>query len=249
MATMTQDSASPVTVQSLRRVIRWAKPVENVDQSVIKNVLEAAITRAGASIRPFGPAQWGWGVYAVHGGKEPRRIRGMAFGSADPMMALALSRVTPDILRASAREARWTLPDADMVDEAVPNLALPMIALPVTPVRVLTNPRTGRRLAMLTVDVDWAAALNRTMAFRFGRPFALRVMVDPATLVGASYLGQRAVVSHGHVVKLPGVVHPIILMGPPADLATVWTSGMGASTGMGFGWIDDGTTAESEGEE
>ncbi len=231
-------SSSTTSIHLVRYQLTWSTPIPAPNHSVLKNILEYALTRAGFAQRDFNqPARWGWGiVHEWNTANRTRRMTALHFGSADSTWIAGLSRLTPEILQDSAAEAglRWPLGQLAMTPQ--PDWTIPLFIQPVTPIRVLATVRHGRRPALLTLDTEWETALNRTMAYRFGRPFALRVIPDPWMPISRP-VGSASLVVHGRPVALPGVMMPFILTGPSHDCATVWSSGLGSSTGMGFGWI------------
>ena len=219
--------------------------------SALKNVLEFATTRGGAALRSHaGPARWGWGFTTqLRPHSSDRVLTSLSWGTTDPAMEEALRCLTPERLRESAAEAGMPLRVVTWDADPVPDFTHSLFVQPITPLRVLESARYGRRLVRLQLDAAWEAALNRTMSYRFGRPFALRVTLDPAWL-WATPSGIRSQpfenkTTH-HIVRLPGLMTPFLLDGPPDDLATVWANGCGAGTGMGFGWIQDGLAVATQ---
>lgn len=225
-----------------------SQPVPFHHVSEIKNVIEFAATRGGAALRSHaGPSRWGWGFVTEPGDKkDERRLRSLSFGTTDQDAEQSLRHITAEWLQESAAAAGITLSIEGLVADPLPDFSGAILAHPITPIRVLDSTRQGRRRAILQLNAVWQEGLNRTMSYRFGRPFALQVNTDPAALwstarpVRSQPLENKTLRT---VVGLPGIVVPFVLEGSPEDLRAVWASGCGSGTGMGFGWIDDALTA------
>jgi len=218
--------------------------------SQLKNILEFAVTRSGAALRSHeGPSRWGWGYRTIAGpNPSERRLTSLSWGTSDPDMEKALSLITPHVLSESAANAGLPLGVLNFKQALLPDFSYPIIVKPVTPIRVLESVRSGRRKAILQMDDHWVDGLNRTMSYRFQRPFALKMSqdVDMSLSFGNTVKAQVIENKASHqIVGLPGIIQPFILDGPPDDLAAVWFSGCGSGTGSGFGWIDDGLSTLS----
>jgi hypothetical protein len=151
-----------------------------------------------------------------------------------------LDRLGPESVQRSAAEAGIDWPDSTVQDDAPLISADLLLVHPVTPIRVLESVSHGRRKAILTLNEAWTAALNRTMAYRLGHPFHLRVQQDRMLAANHVTIGSRLLSAQTHT-SLPGIVTLFILSAPlnAQEISEVWASGLGANTGMGFGWIHD----------
>ncbi len=222
----------------IRRICTLDRPIPAPDHSTLKNILEYALTRSGVPYRPFGPARWGWGAYTIPDPACPHRflLVGLGWGSADPRYMTILDHLTPESVQQSAVETGIDWPDSVMQDDAPLISTDILLVQPVTPIRVLESVLHGRRKAILILNAAWTAALNRTMSYRFGRPFHLQVQQDQM-LAHHAVMGIRPLSAQ---TNLPGIVAPFILTAPETqELQSVWASGLGANTGMGFGWVHD----------
>lgn len=215
------------------------------DRGRIKNVIDNALARHGYRRLDNQPVRYGFGVIARPIGNGLRRIERIYLGSSDPVIAEAIAKITPeDLIEPSLTPgAGLDLRRARFIrDESwVPTEALALYA--VSPIRVLHRSEGGRSQALFTPGDAFDAALNRSMATRFGRPFQLRFIPDrwysfakKGNLVASMAIGVR---SDGRLICLPGIVTPFVLVGPSEDLQDAWFSGLGTGTGMGFGWVEE----------
>ncbi len=228
----------------LRRICLLDRPIPAPNHSTLKNILEYALTRDGVPYRPFGPARWGWGAYTFPDPDQPQRflLIGLGWGSADPHYMDILDHLTPARLHESAAEAGIDWPSSKIQDDA-PLLSPDMLLVrPITPIRVLESVPSGRRPAILQLNEDWTIALNRTMSYRLGRPFHLQMQQDHLFTATQVSVSSRPL---SQTTRLPGITASFVLRAPTEfshELSVVWASGLGANTGMGFGWIHDGLT-------
>ncbi|TFE71101.1 hypothetical protein, partial [Methylacidiphilum caldifontis] len=100
--------------------------------------------------------------------------------------------------------------------------------------------RTRDQGTLKTLPEDLSSRLNATMARRFGRPFHL--IVRPDSLYVRQHPNLNIVVPikcgpQGQRILRSGIRLPLTIIGPSDELATIWTSGLGANTAYGFGWL------------
>lgn len=224
-----------------RIIIARRYPVYIRTRDTIKNICEHAMHAHGYRRQDQMPTRWGFGVRARRVGPQHfYQVEEIILGSADPEIAETIAAVTAeDLCEPNAVPgAGLVIKEANIVPDT-PWLPTPAAQfLTVSPIRVLA----GHHQTILTPGAEWEAAINRTMTARFGWPFALRVQPD------SLYVRRRKgeivarmaikVGPEGQVRVYPGIVMPIVLSGPPTDIATAWYSGLGGSTGMGFGCLD-----------
>ena len=216
------------------------------DRGQVKNLIDSALSAHGYRRIDNQPVRYGFGVIARPVGKQGlRRVERVYVGSSDPDIAGALSRIRaehllePSLLEGAGLDLRRATIIRD--ERWVPSEALALYAL--SPIRVLERDPQGRTLALLTPGATFNAALNRIMATRFGRPFRLSFIPD--RLYSFARKGQLAASMavatrpNGRPLCLPGIVTPFMLAGPCNDLRDAWFSGLGASTGMGFGCVEE----------
>lgn len=228
----------------IRRRIRIPRqqPIYIQSRDAIKNILEYALRQHGYRRVDDRPLRWGFGVVAhrVPGRQHFYQVDQVIFGSSDPAIMDAMAAITPQDLREpnAVPGAGLDLTYATLTTEApwVPTPAAHFLAL--SPIRVLQ----GHRQTILTLGPDFTTYLNRTMAHRFGRPFHLTF--QPDSFYVRRHNGQIAarmaikMSPEGSPIVYPGLVLPFVLTGPEDDIATAWYSGLGSSTGMGFGCLD-----------
>lgn len=225
-----------------RVVISETYPLYIQTRDSIKNVLESALRRHGYWRTDRGPVRWGFGVRAwrIPGPQRLYQVREIIVGTADPAIAKALAAMTADDLVEpnAVPGAGIDFRAARIVTES-PWLPTPAAEFrTVSPIRVLA----GRHQTILELGPQFDEAVNRTMATRFNRRFQLRVQPDSAYVRrrNGKIVARMAIKrqTDGRVTVYPGLVFPFVLAGPPEDLAVAWYSGLGGSTGMGFGCID-----------
>lgn len=215
------------------------------DRGRIKNVIDYALSRHGYRRVDNQPVRYGFGVIARPVGNNGlRRVERVILGSSDPPIAEALAQFTSEDLLEPALTpgAGLDLRRARIVrdDRWTPVEALSLYAL--SPIRVLQ--RIGNRSqAVLEPGEAFNTALNGSMTTRFGRTFRLTFIPDRlytfahrGRLTASMAVGQR---SDGRPLCLPGLLTPFVLTGPAEDLRDAWFSGLGASTGLGFGCVEE----------
>lgn len=233
-------------------IVRWKIDVPRGDHSLIirsrdavKNVIDAALVRHGYRLDRTQPARYGFGVVAkpvaTPGPQRLHRVERVIVGSSDPTIAQALAKWTPDDLWEpnAVPGAGLDLRHSALFADPSPILGEAIALYAVSPLRIVDgNP--GQTL--LELGPVWEAALNRTMARRFGHPFHLHVIPDSwyVRAQRGKIVARMAVKIRpdGYVVAYPGLVLLFVLTGPINELHTVWYNGLGSSTAMGFGCVE-----------
>ncbi|MCY0908738.1 MAG: hypothetical protein OWR62_10140 [Sulfobacillus thermotolerans] len=218
-------------------------------RDAIHNVLTFALVRHGYHPVANRPSPWGFGVVGrrvrTRGPRRLWRVERIVVGTTEPTIAEALARITPDDLVEPSQvpSAGLDLRQSTLRHDVswFATSALSVYAL--SPIRVLERTEESHQsMAILTLGPQWDAALNRTMATRFGRPFQLRVVPDEFYVrAHQGHLVAKMGIKkdrQGRPVILPGLVFPFLLLGPESDLRDAWFNGIGAGTGMGFGCLE-----------
>lgn len=224
-----------------RRIILSAEqPVYIKTRDSVKNLLEHALHCHGYQRLVRDPVRWGFGVHARRVANQRfYRVHEIIVGSSEPSISSVIERITvADLVEPNAVPgAGISLQHAEIFTETpwVPTPVAQFIA--VSPLRVLA----GHHQTILELGQDFERALNRTMQTRFSRRFHLEFRPDSwyvrrrnGNIVARMAIKQGP---NGRITVYPGLVLPFVLMGPPEDIAVAWYSGLGGSTGMGFGCI------------
>lgn len=231
-------------MQGIRRrvILSRRRPLYIQSRDAIKNIFEHALRRYGYRRQGDAPVRWGFGVLAhrVPGPQRFYAVHSVIVGSSDPTIAAIIAQFQPsDLVEPNAVPgAGIDLSSAQLTtdDPWLPTPAAHFMT--VSPLRVLA----GHHQTILSLGPAFTEALNRTMAFRFGRPFHLEFRPDSLYVRrrGGQIAARMAIkiAPDGHAVVYPGLVLPFVLTGPAEDIAVAWYSGLGGSTGMGFGCLD-----------
>ncbi len=211
----------------------------------VKNLIDTALTRHGYTLDRKRPVRYGFGVIAKRipatASRRLYRIERIFVGSADPEISQIMEQWSPkDLVEPNAVPgAGLNLSSATMTQVPSPVLGEALAVYAISPIRVLEgNPSR----TILELGPKWEKALNQTMTRRFDRPFHLHVIPDSFYIRSrhGDIVAKMAikVKNDGYVVAYPGLVFPFVLTGPKRDLDIAWHSGLGSSTGMGFGCME-----------
>jgi len=211
----------------------------------VKNIIDSFLVREGVlkpglhGLRP--PAQYGIGLITGRPLKPSTLmpLYRVFVGSANPEIAAALERLTPeDLIHHHMVPGAGIDLRAAQIYHDTPWPGLPAAKLWTATPLVLRRPGEGN---LQTLPADLETLINQVMARRFGRPFHLTVRPD-GFYVRQHNLHLKVVVPiknrpDGRRVFAHGLRLPLTLIGPPDELAIAWTSGLGAHTAIGFGWL------------
>lgn len=222
----------------------------------VKNIIDACLHKYGYARENNTPSKYGWGALIHKVGSGLYRIDRVWVGSCDPVITKAIEQIkVEDLIEPTMTPgAGLDLRKSRLSFESLPKKVSAISCFTNTPIRVLSKKDSGRAKALTTTGEFYSKRLNETMSKRFGRPFSLEfipnntyVRMNGGEIVRSLPIrGQKRTSGDdtGNTFFLPGIVVPFILSGPEEDLLVALTSGIGANTGMGFGWISEETHNE-----
>jgi|ACXJ01.1.fsa_nt_gi CRISPR-associated endoribonuclease Cas6 len=216
----------------------------------IKNIFNTALRKYGYCQETNKPAKYGFGAIIRKidntTNRSLYRVDRIWIGSADQTIAKAISMITPEDLLEPTMTPGAGLDlrkNARFYIETVNNASGVVQCFTNTPIRILSG-RGNNKQTLFDFGEEFNINLNKNLETRFGKPFSLKFVPDNTFVrlnkgrvvkslpVAGHINGQKDVVFYW-----PGVVVPFVLIGPPEDINTVLSSGLGTGTGMGFGWI------------
>jgi hypothetical protein len=218
------------------------------DRGQIADLLGGALRRHGCNPNSDAyPARWGFGVVARRlKSATPRlySVEAIHLGSSDERIAAAIARIEPSDLVLDTAMPGWELDcrtakvrDYTLLPDGIEALNLYCVS----PIRLTRRLADGQHEDVTELCADLNQLINRTMERRFARPFDLQLLPDRLYLRGRSNVSAGFAIKsddRGRAVVKRGIVLPFTLVGSHADLEHAWYSGLGRTTGLGFGMLE-----------
>lgn len=230
-----------------RNIPRDQRPLVR-DRGQIADLLGSALRRHGYDPHAEQtPARWGFGAITrplKTAGARLYALEAIHCGSSDPRIANALAHIDAHDLRLEGAMPGWTLDCRTATVSnytVIPDGSEALNVYCVAPIRLIRYHSGGRREEIVTLADDLDSLINRTMSRRFGRAFHLRALPDRLYLRGRSSISAGFAIKsddRGRAIVKRGIVLPFTLTGPFEDLCHAWYSGLGRTTGLGFGMLE-----------
>ncbi len=222
------------------------------DRDAVANLLIAAMRKYGYRPQQNVPTRWGFGVVSKslnHHSKNPKQwlhlVQRIIVGSSDPSIAAIITQIKPDdLLEPNQVEGAGLDLRMANIYVASPWIGTEAVSFYcVSPIRVTEHhDKQSNYGSYLQTGDKLNQLLNRTMQSRFKRSYDLNFIPDSLYVrsCGGKMEAGMAIktLPNDKPLIIKGLMLPFILTGATEDLRDVWYSGLGRSTGRGFGCLE-----------